>query len=98
VNKTELKKQLQNMGIEVKDGKVKASAIKAVIVEATETENEIEKHLKKGLFGLFTAKKYLKAIIIGLETSAKGLEKEGKESTKTLEVVSKLKKVLDDIK
>ena len=31
------------------------------IEAATEVENEVEKHLKKGLFGLFAAKKYIKA-------------------------------------
>ena len=64
------------------------------IEAATEVENEVEKHLKKGLFGLFAAKKYIKAIITGLKTSAKGLEKEGSNSEKTLELASKLQEVL----
>lgn len=62
---------------------------------ATEVENEVERHLKKGLFGLLSTKKYLKAIIIGLKANAKGLEKEGRNSAKTLELASKLQEVLN---
>lgn len=64
------------------------------IEAATEVENEVERHLKKGLFGLLAAKKYIKAIIVGLKASAKGLEKEGRDSAKTLELAAKLQEVL----
>jgi hypothetical protein len=63
-------------------------------ITAKESETEIENHLRRGLFSLFSAKKYIKAIIIGLKTSIKEVEKEGGDATKSLKLASKLQEVL----